>query len=295
MKQKGLLRTIRQITGEFKLDTSNYFDDFFIFYLHRKLLRISEGVYLATAHIRDTEPLKNKIRESAVKLVNLSVRIKRMKTSETDVVLYNELVTETANQLALLEITAVSGIMNESNYFLLNNELSAVFEGIIEKLKNYNHISTAVTPSFFDIGLESSSQSKHDKSDKGQIIKDTVSGKKSDFGMIKDKTVELANKSPNIVLTNENKDDSKLKDKAGKGQVKGRGGQKNILRTIERADRAKSITNFLKDNKQMTVKDIAILLPQYSEKVIQRELCKLVEKGVVARKGKKRWTSYSSA
>lgn len=43
------------------------------------------------------------------------------------------------------------------------------------------------------------------------------------------------------------------------------------------------------------IKDIASNLPQYSEKMIQRELASLVQKGFVQKTGAKRWSRYQVA
>lgn len=58
----------------------------------------------------------------------------------------------------------------------------------------------------------------------------------------------------------------------------------------DRADRIKTV---LEAKPQATVKDIAEIITDVSEKTIQRELNSLIEKGQVVREGERRWSRYS--
>lgn len=290
MKQKSLLRTIHQITDNLKLDTEQYFDDSFVQFIHKKLLRISEAVYLVTNHINDSEPLKNKIRNRAIELVDMSVRIKRTKVLGHDIVLFNNLNTDILSLISFLELATIAGLINESNYFLLNRELTFMFDGITNKLKTYSHFDTTMSRSFFDVGF-SYPDTKKDENSKGQILKDKENLSHNGQVVIKDNIDDKNSNFTKIIgnqgLTNESKDQNE------EINYKGQNSSKNLLRTIERADRSKLITDLLKDSKEMSVRDISALLPQFGEKTIQRELSKLVLSGVVVKKGEKRWTFYS--
>lgn len=60
-------------------------------------------------------------------------------------------------------------------------------------------------------------------------------------------------------------------------------------------DRAERIKTVLEAKPQATVKDIAEVITDVSEKTIQRELNSLIEKGQVIREGERRWSKYSVA
>lgn len=60
-------------------------------------------------------------------------------------------------------------------------------------------------------------------------------------------------------------------------------------------NRTQSVLGTLKAHGQIGIKDIAANLPEYSEKMIQRELKKMVESGLVKKMGSKRWSLYSLA
>ena len=58
-------------------------------------------------------------------------------------------------------------------------------------------------------------------------------------------------------------------------------------------DRAERIQTVLEAKPQATIKDIAEVITDVSEKTIQRELNSLIEKGQVVREGERRWSKYS--
>jgi DNA-binding transcriptional ArsR family regulator len=60
-------------------------------------------------------------------------------------------------------------------------------------------------------------------------------------------------------------------------------------------DRAERIKTVLEAKPQASIKDIAEVITDVSEKTIQRELNSLIEKGQVVREGERRWSRYSVA
>lgn len=58
-------------------------------------------------------------------------------------------------------------------------------------------------------------------------------------------------------------------------------------------DRAERIKTVLEAKPQATIKDIAEVITDVSEKTIQRELNSLIDKGQVFREGERRWSRYS--
>ena len=60
-------------------------------------------------------------------------------------------------------------------------------------------------------------------------------------------------------------------------------------------DRGARIKTVLEAVPEATIKDIAEVITDVSEKTIQRELNSLIEKGQVVREGERRWSKYSIA
>lgn len=59
-----------------------------------------------------------------------------------------------------------------------------------------------------------------------------------------------------------------------------------------RAKRQEQILSFINTHKSVGIKDIAALFPDVSEKTIQREIATLVDKGLITKRGNKRWSIY---
>lgn len=66
-------------------------------------------------------------------------------------------------------------------------------------------------------------------------------------------------------------------------------------RAFRNHGRKEGIVGILNSQGQLGIKDIAANLPEYSEKMIQRELKSLVSQGKVKKQGSKRWSLYSLA
>ena len=58
------------------------------------------------------------------------------------------------------------------------------------------------------------------------------------------------------------------------------------------SDRAQNILACLSNGALLSIKEIRIRVPQYSEKMIQRELALLVSDGRARKVGEKRWSRY---
>lgn len=63
----------------------------------------------------------------------------------------------------------------------------------------------------------------------------------------------------------------------------------------EELGRSGRILDILKVGGELGIRDISTNLPQYSEKMVQRELAALVDAGVVIKAGEKRWSRYRMA
>lgn len=73
---------------------------------------------------------------------------------------------------------------------------------------------------------------------------------------------------------------------------KTQGGSGPVLQ-VDKSIRARKILSILASHGQMSIKDIAVNLPEYSEKMIQRELAALIAAERVQKHGSKRWSRYA--
>jgi hypothetical protein len=80
-----------------------------------------------------------------------------------------------------------------------------------------------------------------------------------------------------------NSETEKIKDK-NKGHQKVQGSKQS--------QRMSSILDFVRKNEGVSIKQIAEVIRDCSEKTIQRELGTLIEQGLIKRKGERRWSIY---
>lgn len=62
---------------------------------------------------------------------------------------------------------------------------------------------------------------------------------------------------------------------------------------FKKSSRQNTILALLKKRKDLTIKDISVVIRNCSEKTIQRELVSLIATGLVKRSGERRWSKYS--
>ena len=63
----------------------------------------------------------------------------------------------------------------------------------------------------------------------------------------------------------------------------------------ERVNRREVIKRLLRSRGALTIKDILMVMPQHSEKTVQRELLSLVAQGGIKKLGERRWSKYTIA
>ncbi len=66
-----------------------------------------------------------------------------------------------------------------------------------------------------------------------------------------------------------------------------------VAEVPKKNNRQETILGLLKTRSNLTIKDVAQVVTDCSEKTIQRELIDMVEKGLVKREGERRWSRYS--
>jgi hypothetical protein len=111
-------------------------------------------------------------------------------------------------------------------------------------------------------------------------VRDTIRSRKSDRRMS-----EKDPESDNMI-----KDTGRSISLSGQSNALDEGGLQNNNRE---SSRARAIIEILRVNGELGIRDVASNLPEYSEKMIQRELAELTTKGIVKKTGLKRWSRYA--
>lgn len=223
---------------------------------YRRAERISAAVHLLTNHIDQDEPLRGAVRTESMHMLASMLDVRDyMRSSQSGAVV--SVVSSIRHLISLVRMLAISGYVSTQN-------AGAVVEAL-DELGNFMHVSQRTNFS------ESVVISKDDLLDVG-----TMPARASTFAVkdIKDSRSagERSDSMPTAAVVD--------RPVSNNGQM---------------SVRTQSILEILKSSGSMGIKDICSNLPEYSEKMIQRELLTLVSEGKVQKTGLKRWSRYSVA
>lgn len=220
--------------------------------------KLTGAMYRVTDLLSDKEPLKWTLRERAVSLLNNLMSVISPVASLRDKGVVFEEIKNSISQLSkVLELTSTGTYTTSFNFEVLKkeyNNLQAIIEGEKELL--------FAEPTLLLLGEETVKPEKQEK----EIIKDTGEVKRTE----EDKG-HYVQKQPAIAATPKPK----------------------IVVRYDNNSRSEKVINFLRNNNNKTIKEIATMFSGISEKTVQRDLLELVRVGKISAKGEKRWRTYS--
>ncbi len=220
---------------------------------YKRAERISAALVLLTNHASDSDPIKIAIRQSSISLLS-NVLALRDEMRAINSDKGRELKTSTRKLISLVRLLAVGGQVSFQNA-----------ESITEALDDLSAFLVASQRSSLSESVAFSREDLLDVREQNRPIEYRGSER-----YVKDKVA-----NPKSV-----------------GQVPG----SSPIETVsapEMSSRAQSILAVLRSEGELGIRDIASNLPEYSEKMIQRELVDLGAKGKVKKSGAKRWSRYS--
>jgi hypothetical protein len=253
-------------------------------FIYKKTEKLVTAVYMITNFIKDTEPLKWRIRERALELMSLNMSFNTVSLSER-----KELLREyQAISIEIVSLTSIayhSGLISEMNATILKTEFESLVE-TIERGENRqaNEETIIINPDFFNAPLTepstlpsapaTSTQSR--ATDSSAVL---YKGHAS-TPVIRPRNMSFTASRPEIKIK---KDIStpvatSLGRSTNTGEVKG--------------DRKAVILSILSKKEGLSVKDFVDALKGVSEKTIQRELLSMVASGTIKKEGERRWSRY---
>lgn len=237
------------------------------FYISRKLQKIAKAVYLVTGLIKDTEPLRNSLRQTCVDQEFIGSIIKDKKTGL-------ELAQKLNNLISLLDIASTSHLVSLMNKDVLIHECEELQNLLLDQ--NFEAIVSSSIPSkYFNVDKKIETEGRGFFK---ELVKDmelkapyTQPGYKGQNVLNKinpAKTLSDSKTNPQIINENFN---------VYKGQNQ----------------RKEQILAVIKTKGEVSIKDISVLVSGFSEKTIQRELNGLLSDGLIKKTGERRWSRYS--
>ena len=223
---------------------------------YRRAERICAAVYLLTSHIPDTENIRGEIRVSGTGLLSDALALRDdMRSLQSKKVLNLQL--RVRHMISLVRVLSAAGFVSEANANTMTEALDEL--GNFTSVAQRSTLSESVSISredLMDIGSTQQSQSPR------RVVKDTRSA------------------SDTIKDTERISDNAKVSNT--KSNSNGTSGS-----------RVQNILEILRVGGSLGIRDIASNLPEYSEKMIQRELLSMVARGQIRKIGLKRWSKYS--
>lgn len=281
-----------------QIDQSTHAEEFLL--VHRKVERLSTAVYLVTSFLSDSEPLKWRMRElglvvlEGISQVREGVRFEREHSIARSIRAIHDILT-------LAEIAVAAGMMSEMNFRILKTEYRAVRDEIREKNSAHTPTQFELPKDFFS-GFETSAH-LHPLYAKGDHKGQESIGQKTSV-LYNHQRIDSVRKnedtrSSSSMPTDLSQGGNRLSNHTAKRSVPflqkkphatpSNTTQTNSAKGIRRA----TVLELFYTNAALTVKDVAKKLPGFSEKTAQRELAVLVAEGVLKRTGERRWSSYS--
>ncbi len=229
---------------------------------YRRAERIAAALYLLTAHVSDSEPLRIKVRAAAVKLLDdvlaLKSEMRALNSEKTSL-----LKSSVRELISLTRILAVAGYISTQN--------ASVVAEALDELSGFLVASQRSSLS------ESASFSREDFLDVRESVSQPRTPARENTGPVPEKDIKEQSETKSESVRTEK---ANAEPRTSKGQ------------TSHKSARSKVILEVLRGG-EMGIRDVASNLPEFSEKMIQRELAALVQEGLVVKSGEKRWSRYA--
>ncbi len=248
-------------------------------FIHKKTEKLVTAIYMLSNFFPHQEPLRWEVRTFCLNLLGNVSFVFYGKNSETEHIL-KESINAIDEIISRFEIAHISGLVSAMNFSVLKNELVSLKDNIESIRKSGGGQNILITGDFFihDKLLEEGDKKPQQITDNIQPITTTINHQPSKQGPIVSRSdIKIPQRLTITTQSNVHK------------------GQNDSIASKRKGDRSETILKILKKKDNLTVKDIAQVISDCSEKTIQRELLALVDKNVLKKVGERRWSRYSLA
>ena len=264
MDNKKDIEKMSEIIKLFDLETSKinpFGDNRVAERAYRRAERISAAIYLLTSHLPDIDPLKIRVRFLAVNLLDGIIHIKdELRSQQSERALNFR--SSNRQLVSLFRMLAIMGHVSFQN--------TEAVCGALEELQGF---------------LISSQRS---------VLSERISFTKEDLLDVGSYTTRDENPSYQTRSPQNKKSSKDDLNTAHEEETLNPTNKEHVSMGSDGVSlRGRSIIDVLKGVGEVSIREIVSHLPEYSEKMIQRELVELVEKGLVSKSGLKRWSRYT--
>lgn len=270
------------------------FEDKTFWYVHKKSQRIAEAVYLVTQNVAKEEPLKVALRTCCVRLVEVvtdtySSYIKDREEGARRIAL---VLTELS---ALLDVAATARVVSPMNHTIVRHEVAQLVALLLERYAAVERSDTLDTSFFKDASLKFPERTSAASAPSvRRSVPDASDQKMSDSVRVATPGLPGSVVRVSDILGGGSVADTKHRAKTVSSSVS-RVRAEGISDAAVRRVRRDTIVSFIKDKGRVSIKDVASIITDVSEKTLQRELLSLVDEGELLKVGERRWSTYEVA
>lgn len=249
----------KKITTELSpknLDPISFFDkDSEFIFVYKKTEKLASAVYMVTSLFSESEPMKGTLRKKVSDLVSFMVDFKESNDGGQQDVLYHTRI-KVLEIVSFLEISFRGGLISEMNFNVLKQEFINLLELLNTSPSSRSGFHSPISKTFFADEVDQ------------EHLKNTLDQRNYHI-------ISHQNQIGKIVI-----DEQRARSMPFKKDFK-------------KSNRQTIILDLLKKKKELTIKDIAEVIKNCSQKTIQRELNSFISVGVLKRTGVRRWSKYS--
>lgn len=237
-----------------------------LLFVYKKMERLTAALHMVTDLIPPNEPIRIELRSKG--LTTLSSILSLYKTSP-EINTFTHVSLHIFEVISLLEIAHISGHISDMNHTVLSREYQNVLKILEQKKDILVPQQSSVTEAFFDVALTE------------PTLSDTLE--------------EQDARLPGTPQVKEERLPREVKDTI-KRTTQPRHRRTRISQSPsegKKIERRTVILSLLRDRKRISVKDVASVITDCSEKTLQRELLAMVDENVLKKEGERRWSTYS--
>lgn len=234
-------------------------------FVYKKTEKLASAIYMVTSLFSENEPMKWTLRKKISELVSLTIGYKDTSES-TRLDLSYSIRTKVLELVSLLEVSMHGGLVSQMNFSVLKQEFLNVTNALnSHSVNQFDLAKSNISKSFFEVGnsvpalSERTVSETHKTIHNYQVPTSDVESKKTFSDDLKDTAFSPSKEE------------------------------------LKRSNRQNVILSLIRKKRELTIKDIAEVIKDVSEKTIQRELNSFIEAGVLKRTGVRRWSKYSLA
>lgn len=243
-------------------------------FIYKKTEKLVTAVYMITNFVKDSEPLKWRIRERALELMSLNMSFNTVSLSERKELL-REYQAISIEIVSLTSIAHYAGLISEMNWSILKKEFESLVD-VIEhgENKQANEETIIISPDFFNTPTTEVAPTQPAQSSTPRLVASTPSPV-----LYKGQT-RSTNSQPRPMSFTPRKPEVKIEKVIASKPSVPKGGRKEIILSV------------LAKRDGLSVKDFVDTIKDVSEKTIQRELLAMVASGTLRKEGERRWSKY---